>query len=153
MACNIQDAVKQLLQVVEKLRIAYPKKRFTFDGRLVGDLGETLAEEEYEIEIFGTLQKHYDAKTHDERGVQIKATMKDSLIFPVDHVPEYYLGIQIHSDGTFSEVFNGPGQIAAKAIENRKPPRNNLHNIAINALKRLNKSVQESDRIPRRANK
>jgi len=153
MSITVQDAVKQLLQVVEQLRSTYPKKKFTLDGRLIGDLGETLAEGEYDIEIYDSLKKHYDAETHDGRQIQIKATMKNSLTFPVDHVPDYYLGIQIHADGTFAEVFNGPGSIAAKAVENRKPTKINLHSITINALKKLNTSVQESDRIPRRASK
>lgn len=68
-------------------------------------------------------------------------------------MPDYYLGIQIHRDGTFSEVFNGPGRIAAKAVETRKLPKTNLHSISINALKQLNDSVLEKDRIPKRARK
>ena len=153
MPITVQDAVKQLLQIVEQLRSKYPKKKFTLDGRLVGDLGEVLVEDEYGVEIFESLKKHYDAVTQDGRQVQIKATMKSSLTFPVDHVPDYYLGIQIHSDGKFTEVFNGPGSIAAKAVKNRKPTKTNLHSIGINALKLLNENVEESDRIPKRANK
>jgi hypothetical protein len=149
---TIQDAVKQLLQIVEQLRRTYPKKRFTLDGRLIGDLGETLAEGEYEIEIYDSQRPHYDARMYDGRQIQIKATMQNSLTFPADHVPDYYLGIRIHPDGTFTEVFNGPGAIAVKAIENRKAPKTNLHSVSINALEILNKRVRESDRIPRRAN-
>ncbi|MBI2898552.1 MAG: hypothetical protein HYY17_00020 [Planctomycetes bacterium] len=54
-------------------------------------------------------------------------TEKDALTFPGDHVPDFYLGIQIHSDGSFTEVFNGPGSIAAKAVDGRKTPKNNLY--------------------------
>jgi hypothetical protein len=120
---TIPEAVEQLLKIVQELREAYPKKRFTLDGRLVGDLGEVLAEQEYDIQIFEDIQRHHDAVTSDGRYVQIKATMQKSLSFPADHIPAYYLGIQINTDGTVTEVFNGPGIIAAKTIQNRKHPK------------------------------
>ena len=37
---EIHQAVKDMLKIVEALQCAYPKKKFTLDGRLVGDLGE-----------------------------------------------------------------------------------------------------------------
>jgi hypothetical protein len=40
MVITIPRAIAQLLAIVEKLCIAYPKKKFTLDGRLVGDIGE-----------------------------------------------------------------------------------------------------------------
>ena len=150
MSITPQAAVIQLLQIVQQLRNTYQKKRFTLDGRLVGDLGEILVEGEYDVKLYQSLERHYDAEMRDGRKVQIKATMQNSLTFPVDHEPDYYLGIKIHPDGTFTEVFNGPGCIAAKAVENRKPTKTNLHSITISALKRLNEKVRESDRIPRR---
>jgi hypothetical protein len=147
---TIPEAVKQLLQVVQSLREAFPKKRFTLDGRLVGDLGEILAEQQYDLQIFSDVRKHHDARTSDGRLIQIKATMHESLTFPVDHVPKYYLGIKIHADGTITEVFNGPGRIAHQAIRNRKPTKINLHSVSIPALKMLNNRVPEGKRIPRR---
>ncbi len=92
---------------MEQHRNEYPKRRFTLDGRLVGDLGEVLVEGEYDVELFEGLVKHHDAMTHDGRQPQIKATMQTGLTFPVDNVPDYYLGIKIHPDGTFTEIFNG----------------------------------------------
>ena len=153
MSVTAQDAVVELLQIVDQLRAKYPHKKFTLDGRLVGDLGEVFVEGEYELTLYETLEKHHDAETADGRKVQIKATMQNSLTFPVDHVPDYYLGIQIHSDGTFTEVFNGPGCIARKSIESRKPTKTNLHSVTVSALKKLNVEVQEGDQIPRRVKK
>jgi len=150
---TIPEAVKQLLKIVQALREACPKKRFTLDGRLVGDLGEVLAEQEYDLQIFEDIKKHHDARTSDGRFVQIKATMQEFLTFPVDHIPDYYLGIQIHADGTPTEVFNGPGRIAREAIKNRRPTKTNLHSVSISTLKQLNTMVREEDRIPTRPNK
>jgi hypothetical protein len=153
MEITIPEAIKQLLQITQQLHNKYPKRRFTLDGRLVGDLGEVLAEVEYDIELYDGLQKHHDAKASDGRQVQIKATMKDSLTFPVDHVPDYYLGIKIEHDGTLTEIFNGPGSVASEAVKNRQPTKTNLHSVHINILKRLNEEVHSRDKIPRRSRK
>lgn len=45
-------AIKELLGIVHSLRDKYPHKRFTLDGRLVGDLGELIAEEHYKLHLF-----------------------------------------------------------------------------------------------------
>ena len=151
METTIPEAIKQLRQVVKQLQDAYPKKKFTLDGRLVGDLGEILAQFEYDIELNDALQKHHDAKASDGRLVQIKATMQDSLTFPVDHVPDYYLGIKIENDGTLTEIFNGPWSVAYEAVKNRRRPKTNLHSVHVNTLKRLDEEVHSRDRIPRRS--
>jgi Family of unknown function (DUF6998) len=146
-AISIPDAVKEMLAIVERLRKTFPKKRFTLDGRLVGDIGEILAEEAYDLDLFDDLQKHHDGTTSDGRLVQVKATMQKSLTFPADHIPNYYLGIQVHPDGSFSEVFNGPGAVAWEAVKNRKPPKTNLHSVSIGTLADLNLRVAVRDRI------
>lgn len=150
---TIPEAVKQLLVIVKALREAYPKKRFTLDGRLVGDLGEVLAEQHYDLQIYEDIRKHHDALCSDGRSVQIKATMQESLSFPVDHIPDYYLGIQIHADGSITEIFNGPGRIAWGSIKNRKPTKTNLHSVSIQTFIRLNSKVTKEDRIPKRVKK
>lgn len=150
---EIHQAVKDMLQIVKALQGAYPKKKFTLDGRLVGDLGEILVEEDYDLELYEGLEKHHDGETTDGRRVQIKTTMKDSLTFPVDHIPHYYIGIKVHSDGTYDEIFNGPGAIAWEAVKNRQPTKTNLHSITLSALRKLNEAVADGDRIPKKVNK
>jgi len=150
---EIHQAVKDMLKIVEELQETYPKKKFTLDGRLVGDLGEILVEEDYDLELYEGLEKHYDAETPDGRQVQIKTTMKQSLTFPVDHIPNFYIGIKVHSNGTYSEIFNGPGATAWEAVKNRKPTKTNLHSITLSALQKLNERVSNSDRISKRTHK
>jgi hypothetical protein len=84
---TICSAVAELLDIVDKLRIAYPKKKFALDGRLVIDIGEVLAEGAYDLTLFEDVRKHLDARAKDGRLVQIKATMKKSLTFPADLFP------------------------------------------------------------------
>lgn len=151
MSITIPEAVKQMLAIVERLCEAYPKKRFTLDGRLVGDIGEVLVEDAYDLTLFEDMKKHHDAECSDGRLVQIKATMKKNLTFPADHVPNYYLGVVVGADGAFVEVFNGPGAIAWEAVKGRsKAPKTNLHSISVTALKKLQSKVDEQDRIPLR---
>jgi len=142
-----------MLAIVAQLQKAYPEKKFTLDGRLVGDIGEILVEATYDVKLFEDLQRHHDGTTSDGRLVQIKATMKDSLTFPADHIPDYYLGIKVHKDGSFSEVFNGPGALAWEAVKNRKPPKTNLHSVGVTTLATLSESVEAKDRIVLRPNR
>ena len=148
----IKVYVKRLLKIVTLMQKDYPQKKFTLDGRLVGDIGEILAAENYLIELNPGLTKHHDAICVDgtKRKVQIKSTMKESLTFFCDHVPDFLLGIKIHVDGTFEEVFNGPGIIAKEIIKNRKISKTNLHLIPIKKLKFVNKEIPDEMRIPLR---
>ena len=147
---SIPEALEQLQVIVVALQQSYPKKRFTLDGRLVGDLGEVLAESLYDIRLFTGLEKHYDAICSDGRLVQIKTTLKASLTFPCDHIPDYYLGIKILPDGSCLEIFNGPGTAAHELVKNRKSTKTNLHSISIGSLGKQNETVQDVDRIPKR---
>jgi len=74
---TIPEAVRGMLAIVKRLCDAYPHKSFTLDGRLVGDIGEVLVEESYDLKLFDDLRKHHDAHTPDGRRVQIKAAQGD----------------------------------------------------------------------------
>jgi predicted ester cyclase len=62
-----------VFQGIERLSTAFPNRRFTIDGRLVGDIGEVIAELEYDIKLHDVSQPDYDGITSDGRKVQIKA--------------------------------------------------------------------------------
>ncbi len=147
---EVNEAIAEMLAIVAKLRERHPHRCFTLDGRLVGDFGEVLAEREYDLRLTDKMEHHHDGTTPDGRRVQVKATMQESLTFPADHIPDYYLGLKIHTDGTPEEVFNGPGHIIGAAIAHRKKPKNNLHSVSLNILKRLTATVTPADRIPNR---
>lgn len=144
---KIRDAVVEMLEIVAQLQKTYPKKRFTLDGRLVGDLGEILAEEEYDITLYEKQTVLHDAETRDGRLVQIKATMQNGLTFPSDHVPNYYLGLKIHRDGRLEEIFNGPGALVWEIIKHRKPPKRHFHTVSLAILRRADGVVKSEDRI------
>jgi hypothetical protein len=99
--------------------------------------------------LFADSRKHHDARCADWR-LEIKATMKDSLTFPADHVPELYLGIKLHADGAFDEIFNGPACVAREAATGRKPPKTSLHSVGIATLARLQLTMPIALRVARR---
>ena len=149
-AIGIPEAVAQLLEIVDRLRATYEPKQFTLDGRLVGDIGEVLVQERYDLSLHPGLQHHHDGVCSAGRQVQIKATMKNSVTFPCDHTPDYYIAVKIEADGSLVEIFNGPGLIARRAIERRRTSKTNLHSISLSALRKLQACVPLSDRIPQR---
>jgi len=63
---------------------------------------------------------------------------KESLTFPVNFIPDYYLGLKINPDGSFQEIYNGPGKLIAELVTNRKSTQNSLHSISISRLSRWN---------------
>lgn len=147
-SARLQAAVKRLLEIVDELATAYPKKRFTLDGRLVGDIGEVLAEIYYDVELFEVQTSLHDGKSSDGKLVQIKATMQTSLTF--GDTPDYYLGLKINKNGTHDEIYNGPGAVIWEAIKHRKRPKNYLYTVPIGQLRKINQTVATHDRVAAR---
>ncbi len=144
---KIQEAIKQLCKITNELKDNHKCKKFTLDGRLVGDLGEVLAEENYKITLFEKVKAKYDATTSDGRMIQIKATFKDKLTFPSEHIPELFLGLKINEDGSFDEIYNGPGKYVKELIMNRKSPYNRLHLLLNKKLIEISKKIPEKEKI------
>ena len=100
----LKDSIKKLFAIMNTLQNEYSEynKKFTLDGRLVGDLGEIVCAEHYGIELFDKVEPIYDGVIKGTTNkVQIKTTFHESLTFPCNkkHIPEYYLGIKLYEDG------------------------------------------------------
>lgn len=145
---QIKDALKHIFEGIRMLRETFPHRQFTIDGRLVGDIGEVVAEREYDMEIDEISQEAHDGTSSDGRRVQVKATFKDSLTFKT--VPDYYLGLKFYEDGTFEEIFNGPGSVIAAAFGHRTGFGKQLLSFPNNRLRELSASVPDEQRIPKR---
>jgi hypothetical protein len=144
----ISESLSLIFQGIEGLRNAFEGRQFTIDGRLVGDIGEVIAALEYDIVLDETSQPNYDGSTSDGRRVQIKATFKDKLTFKT--VPDYYLGFKLKSDGTYEEIYNGPGNLIFDRFSHRKGIGHVLLSFPNSELKALSKDVPENKRIQRR---
>lgn len=90
---SIRDALSKIFEGVEDLKEAFKEqgRKFTVDGRLVGDIGEVIAATYYDVELDDTQGAGHDGKTSNGRLVQVKATFKNSLAFRTE--PNYCLGL------------------------------------------------------------
>lgn len=146
---TIRDSLKLIFQGIEGLKEGFENRRqFTIDGRLVGDIGEVIAELEYDITIDKISQPGYDGTTSDGKRVQVKATFKNSLTF--SSVPDLYLGLKLNEDGTFEEIYNGPGHHIGTRYKHRRGLGENLLSFPIGELKKLQLLVGPHEKIRRR---
>lgn len=144
----ISEGVALIFQGIARMHEAFPRRAFRIDGRLVGDIGEMIAELEYDLTLDEVSTPDHDAQTGDGRLVQIKATFKESLTFKT--CPHYYLGFKLHTDGHFDEVFIGPGRLIQDRYAARKGIGKELLSFPIKELRALSDQVAAADRVPRR---
>jgi hypothetical protein len=144
----LTEGLALVFRGIERLSNAFPNRRFTIDGRLVGDIGEVLAELEYDIILDKVSLPDYDGTTSDGRRVQIKATFKNSLTFKT--TPDYFLGFKLHDDGTYEEIFNGPGRLIFDKYQHRAGIGKNLLSFPNSTLRELSRMVPSHERVARR---
>jgi hypothetical protein len=143
----IKSALKLIFDGIELLQNSCGNsRRFTIDGRLVGDIGEIIAAREFDIELDAKSRAHHDAKTRDGRDVQIKATFKDRLTFTTE--PVLYLGLKLSREGGHEVVFNGPGSVLMSAFGGRKDIGKRQLSFPVNRLRELSIMVLDADRVP-----
>jgi hypothetical protein len=144
--------IQQLLSITRQLKAKHGRS-FTLDGRLVGDIGEVLAAEKYGLELLPENSFKHDAKEiATERYIQIKASFKGYCYFPFgEHkVPDYFLALHLNEDGSFTELFNGPGSfIVENYIQKRKLQhyKETFYTLSKGILIQLNKEVPKGDKI------
>lgn len=109
---------------------------------------EVIAELEYELKLHEVSQPDYDAETPDGRRVQIKATFKDSLTFTT--TPDYYLGFKLNRDGTYEEIYNGPGLPIFQRFSHRSGIGKKLLSFPNKTLRELSRSIPPHERIAKR---
>lgn len=141
----IRDSLQKIFSGIQQLKSAMPSKEFTIDGRLVGDIGEAIVQRDYDLNLYEGMKKDYDGETPNGRKVQIKATFKHSLTFK--KVSDFYLGIKIHDNGTYEEIYNGPGKIIADEYGHRKGFGESLLSFPIKRLRELSANVPVEETI------
>lgn len=147
---EIKVGLKSIFAGITHLRNSFPGREFTIDGRLVGDIGEVIAELVYDIKLDEVSQADHDGTTSDGWRVQIKATFQDALTFK--KVPNYYLGLKLHKNGEFEEIYNGPGQLIFDKYSHRKGIGCELLRFPNSDLKNLSAKVNQENRVQRRQN-
>lgn len=112
--------VRELYGIQNRLREAFPSRRFSLDGKLIGDLGEVIAAEMYGLELVDDPStKGHDAirvGTDGSRNrVEVKATQVEThrpvIAFSpavLDDPPDELIVLVIQADGSVEEAYNGP---------------------------------------------
>lgn len=148
----LQRVLPSLFRSIQELVQGFDNRRpFTIDGRLVGDIGEVLAAEEYDVTLNRKLRKGYDGKTSDGRFVDVKATFKESLAFRT--IPQYCIGFKLYRNGSYEVVFNGPGKLIAHRYRHRDGVGKKQLSFPISELKQLSASVSRNQRVRRRTSR
>ena len=96
--------IQQLLAITKQLRDNpnHQGRKFSLDGKLVGDIGEVLAATKYGLELLDENAFRHDAKEiATGRMVQIKASFNNNSYFPFgeNKLPDYFLSINILENG------------------------------------------------------
>src|SRR5690606_11570777 len=116
---HIASAIQKISEAISELQQAYPERKFTMDGRLVGDFGAILAKLLYDIELDDVQRDQHDAihRSDPPREVQIKATFANMIAFR--NIPHYCIALKIYPNGTCEEIYNGPGNLIEEKLRHR----------------------------------
>ncbi|MFQ3250592.1 MAG: hypothetical protein ACI9O6_002431 [Glaciecola sp.] len=144
---KFKHLVEQLYKTVNELESMFPGRHFTPDGHMVGSIGECLVADAYDLTLENASNKGFDAKTRSGKQVEIKATQSTSVAFRSE--AQHAIVIKILPDGSFLEIYNGPGDIIWKQFHGKKLPKNGQYQISVNKLVELNESVDGDSRIPK----
>lgn len=115
---KFQDLIKQLYSTVSELESMFPGRHFTPDGHMVGSIGECLVADAYGLDLKRASNKGFDAIVPDGKKVEIKATQSKSVAFRSE--PEHTIIIKKFPDGTFEDIYNGPGSLIWQQFLDKK---------------------------------
>lgn len=103
----LPSCVEAIYQAVDTLERAYPGRKFTPDGHLVGSIGEVVAREALGLTLYPASRPGHDA--HDDKGreVQIKLTGGNSVALRA--TCERLLVMKVFDPGFAEIVYYGEG--------------------------------------------
>ena len=141
----LSDKIKELYKITNELESSYPGRKFTIDGHLVGSIGEVIVAEHYGLKLLPNSTETHDAVSADGKHVQIKSTQINRIA--ISSEPDYLIVIKLFLDGSWEEVYNGPGKPvwdnAGKMQKNGQRP------ISLTKMRNLMSSVDRKDTFAR----
>jgi len=150
----LKTAIRKMFEAQRQLREAFPKRLFTPDGRMIGDIGEATAEIAYQVTVDPTSRPHWDGKREDIcegcLDVQIRATQKDDTYMKEPPDDGRLLVFKIFSDGSWECCYNGDARKVWRSLDAKKATKNGEKFISLDALRKLNQDVQNCQRVPLR---
>ena len=142
---RLPQLVAELYRVVNELEAMFPGRHFTPDGHLVGSLGECLAAHHYGLELLPASSPGVDAVC-EGRHVEIKATQGGRVA--LRSCPEHLLVLKLDRHGSFTEAYNGPGELVWQELADKPLPRNGQYQVSLARLSKLMGRVAADARLP-----
>jgi len=142
---DLSEKIRNLYAIVNDLETAYPGRRFTLDGHMIGSIGEVIAAESFGLTLLPNSTPEHDATAYDGRLVQIKVTQRDRIALSA--CPEHLLVLRIDGNGSWRVVYNGPGKPAWK--RSGKTQKNGQRPIRLSVLESLMTKTDERDQLVR----
>ncbi len=144
---RLPQIIRNIYRCVARLEAMFPGRHFTPDGHMVGSIGEVSAAYYYGFdELFTASNQGHDGRV-GEMLVQVKATQRERVAIACD--PQHLLVLKLHEEGSFDEVYNGPGNRVWALVSDKKMPKNGQHPVNLTDLARLMQDVPELLRLPR----
>lgn len=140
------ELIRELYEVVRQLEDMFKGRPFTLDGHMVGSLAECYAEYYYGLNLFACSNPGHDGHVDDCK-VEIKATQVERV--SLRSGPERLLVFRLFKDGSFEEVYNGPGAPVWALVEGRAKPSNGQYQVSLSQLRRLMEHVPDDHRLKR----
>lgn len=132
----IKSIIGSLYSSQNALRALAPDFKWAGLGNLLGDYGEYVAINHYDLEKTSSGSGGFDAKTKNGKTVQIKTNHSASMI-GYRGKADLMLVIHVHDNGEWEEIYFGDFQ---KVDDNSTfSKRDNKHTIPISKLKQLQK--------------
>jgi hypothetical protein len=144
-------AVKRVFDACRKLsKVSGSKRQFTPDGRMVGDIGEVIADFFYGV-ILDDVGSHDWDGTYKGRKVQVKATGGDDTYLknPLEKGDGLMLVFHIdRKSGYFKNIYNGDIKRVWNALTHKKATKSGEKMISLKQLIALQGQVNPRDIIP-----
>ena len=150
MRFSLPDQIQRLVEARNDLKAHYSgvDLRFTFDGNLVGDLGEAVAADLFGLKLTGRSNEGIDGFAPDGRSVQVKAsgTKRGAPFRLVDTCADHLLFFHFDYDECVGEViYNGPEEPVRHALPSSWVGQ---RSVSAATFRRLNKLVGDNARLP-----
>ena len=144
-------AIRKMFEAQRELQTAFPKRLFTPDGRMIGDIGEAIAEMAYRVTVDAKSRKDWDGKREETCDgcpeVQVRATQGDETYIKKPPEDGRLLVFKIFRDGTWECCYNGGARSVWNSQATRKANERGEKFIKLQALKVLNQTVADAERI------
>jgi hypothetical protein len=143
---SLEPIIKRLYEARNELRAIFPELPFSLDGRLIGDIGEAIALQDFGFTRLPEGTEIHDFVTDDGRHVQVKTTQATAPHRGVGlgltmQSFEHLIVIQISEEGTYNILYDGPGSYVDAARSHRKTP-----SLTVSQLRNLNSKVTAAER-------